>query len=463
MKFTILSNGTTRTFVFEGVELPGTADLYAAVEEARGYRDETIVLRDEAEVFRVEAQAAAQETEADKSTTLDAREDVLLIAGQVATDRGIVQDLAGQVTTDRGIVQDLAGQVTTDRAIVEDLAGQVTTDRGVSATQAGIATAQAGLATAQAGLAAGSATQAATSATQAGTSATQAATSSANAVAAAGQATQVAFGQGTGIAGIIPTARIRANSAFLSPEFTFTRPGSVGMAFNRQLRLANAQNDVPRFEFDPLTGEALGILVETSKTKSFPQSNNFGNASWNKNNSTVVPNSGISVDGENNAWLLRESSDSVASIHFVGGISVTINAGTEYTFSIFAKAATRSNLLIALPGTATWAGATSELQFSFNLIAGTVTRTQGSGGAGSIQNIGNGWYRCSVTVTATASSTTDPRFVLESSTGVRDYVGDGTSGLLIYGAQAEVGGLSSYIPTTTTVVTRRADSFQSHH
>lgn len=272
-------------------------------------------------------------------------------------------------------------------------------------------------------------------------------------------AVQVAMGQATGIAGIIPTARIRANSAFLNPEFTITRGGSSATFFNANMRLVTAPANSPRFEFDPRTGEALGLLIESQKTNFLIRSNDFGNPSWlSKQNSTVVPNSGISVDGENNAWLLRESSDSAAFVHFVGGNFVTINAGTEYTFSIFAKAATRSNLLIALPGTATWAGSTSELQFSFNLIAGTVTRTQGSGGAGSIQNLGNGWYRCSVTVTATASSTTDPRFVLESSTGVRAYVGDGTSGLLIYGAQVEVGDVSSYIPTTSSAATRNRDS-----
>jgi len=99
-----------------------------------------------------------------------------------------------------------------------------------------------------------------------------------------------------------------------------------------------------------------------------------------------------------------------------------------------------------------------------------VTGDGTGGGAGysvvgtpTITPVGNGWYRCSVAV---ISGTTPGNFfqIYNTSspyTGGTIYSeinGDGTSGIYLWGAQAENGSFAtSYIPTAASTVTRNAD------
>ncbi len=78
-------------------------------------------------------------------------------------------------------------------------------------------------------------------------------------------------------------------------------------------------------------------------------------------------------------------------------------------------------------------------------------------GTASIQQVGNGWYRCIVTGTAGATSNTTLRFSPVSGTS-RTYAGNSTDSFYAWGAQLEAGSFpTSYIPTTTASVVRSAD------
>jgi hypothetical protein len=72
--------------------------------------------------------------------------------------------------------------------------------------------------------------------------------------------------------------------------------------------------------------------------------------------------------------------------------------------------------------------------------------------------VGNGWYRCTVSRTALASSGAYWQINMATADNSINFTGDGYSGVYIWGAQLEAGSFAtSYIPTVASQVTRSLD------
>jgi hypothetical protein len=212
--------------------------------------------------------------------------------------------------------------------------------------------------------------------------------------------------------------------------------------------LQSAASGVARFEHNPITGESLGLEIEEQRTNLLTYSEQFDNAAWTKTNATVTSNTIVAPDGTLTGDKLVE--DSTLNTHTVQGATITTTSGTAYTLSVYLKAGGR-NFAQVVGG---WVGGGTAA--IFNLTSGTVVSTLSA--TASITAVGNGWYKC--TITSTATNTNGSTFIRPSTDGViTSYTGDGFSGLYVWGAQLEAGAFAtSYIPTVASQVTRSPDA-----
>ncbi len=241
------------------------------------------------------------------------------------------------------------------------------------------------------------------------------------------------------------------------PTPVFTR-GSTGTFVGSDGLIQSAAVNEPRFDHDPTSPFACrGLLIEEGRTNLLQRSEDFGNATWTKANSSISGTLYTAPTGASTANELVE--DSLNAAHTCVQNAATATIGTTYTFSVFVKRKPSSNQFLLI-------GATNLVVASFisvNLTNG-VTST-GIGSPGSPINVSStaypdGWYRVqfSVVATSAASITLDIRLSRDGTWANRSYLGDGVQSSLLWGAQLEAGSFpTSYIPTTTGTLARSAD------
>jgi hypothetical protein len=203
--------------------------------------------------------------------------------------------------------------------------------------------------------------------------------------------------------------------------------------------------NIPRLDYDPVTKAVKGLLVEPAAENKCLQSEDF-TTSWGLQEVTITTNDTTAPDGNSTADKLADNA--VNQRHRVNQ-PISFTSGVTYTFSVFVKKDSSGRFLLLNAATAFNARA------AVNLDTLAVTDINGTGG--SLETYPNGWYRFSVTGTATSTATVDVFVQMQDSAADNLYVGDGSS-FYIWGAQVETGPIAtSYIPTTTIALTRNAD------
>jgi len=243
--------------------------------------------------------------------------------------------------------------------------------------------------------------------------------------------------------GSLATSYIPSSYTFTSRANTATYIGSDGL-----IKIASA--NTARYNYNPVNlALAPKLLLESANsTNMVTYSEQLDNSSWAKGNATIFSNATIAPDGTMTADKLVENTVTNTAHTIVQSYSFV--SGTTYTVSYFVKAVERTKIMIGFDTTVI-----TNYEYSlFDLTAGTVTYQLGTNHTHSITPFGNGWYRCSVTATATiTASAGSPSLQLYTTTNV--YTGDGTSGVYIWGAQLEVSpSSSSYIPSPVNFISR---------
>ena len=219
---------------------------------------------------------------------------------------------------------------------------------------------------------------------------------------------------GTGVAGVGGTQTLGLNflSGALDPRISFTRATPATVTDFEGLIKTVKSGEVT---FDGMR-RVENLLA---------YSQDFSNAAWTKTNSSITSDSVIAPDGTLTADILIPNTSS--AVHIIEPTQI-ISVGTTYTISFYAKAKGYSYLLINNSGSSLYAA-------NFNLASGTVI-VGSSAISASMTLVGNGWYRCQLSLTA---GFTNLRLYVNTSTNLYGdtYTGDGYSGIYIWGAQIE--------------------------
>jgi hypothetical protein len=166
-----------------------------------------------------------------------------------------------------------------------------------------------------------------------------------------------------------------------------------------------------------------GVVPSRGRVNLLERTEEFENAYWTKQETTVVQNAAAAPDGTLTADRLVPTA--VSSTHQVNRLSLVTSQACTISFYLKPSG---YNTVEVLDGTSATNGAI------FDASSGTVTN-KGTG-VGSITSLPDGWYRCTLLVT-----TTGVRFYVPTS--LSNFTGNGTSGILIWGAQLELGSTAS--------------------
>lgn len=274
-----------------------------------------------------------------------------------------------------------------------------------------------------------------------------------------GAASWLAGEEGIALDFLTRTAAINDYSDTLSDSgrpqdlLTVTRAG-VATCVGRNRLIQSVAANALRYDHDPNTGLAKGVLVEPSATNLLLWSEDISGSGWSNSNCTTSLNSATAPDGTSTADKLIEDTSTTA--HVSQRSATTVSAAT-YTYSRWVKPSGRDYVLILFPSACFGAGVSVE----FRLSTATVTSTAG-GATGRITAWPGGWYRVEASAASTAAATGSFEWRMRATSGTSIYTGDGTSGQYLWGAQLEIGlQASSYIPTTSAAVTRNADDIEA--
>lgn len=174
--------------------------------------------------------------------------------------------------------------------------------------------------------------------------------------------------------------------------------------------------------FTNLSTQVFGNLINYSQ--------NLENAVWTKDRSSIGTNYFMAPDGTPTADKLIEDT-TASNTHRTFINNMTLTNGTVYVFSVYAKAAQRTAFALEA-----WNGSTANYCYA-DLSTGTVI--SGSHASAVVTSVGNGWYRCSVTLSGAGLGGSGSAFYLMNAAvaGSFSYTGDGSSGIYFWGAQIE--------------------------
>lgn len=228
-----------------------------------------------------------------------------------------------------------------------------------------------------------------------------------------------------------------------SGDFTFDRD-TVATRVRKDGLIEEVAADIPRLDW--LNSNCPSLLIESASTNLVPYSENF--SEWQPSSTTVSASTIPAPTGEPTSYkLLAANAD---ANHQLDSDTFSIVSGA-ITGSLFVKKGNLNFIRLRLNGSTSTVRAWFDIQ---NGVVGTVD----AGGQSSIEDYGNGWYRCTLTETGNTAATSSAslQIFLNESDAQTTWDADGDEYAYIFGAQLEQKSAStSYIPNLSTGSTTR--------
>lgn len=191
------------------------------------------------------------------------------------------------------------------------------------------------------------------------------------------------------------------------------------------------------------------------------------NTGWTNNGVAITADNSIAPDGTSTAELVLDTTTS--NRHTIWRTGSVPYYSMPVTLSVYAKDGPGTRYLTMYAANGGYQQA-NRFGTGFDLSAGTVAGSTplssgvAQGSSSKIENIGNGWYRCSITGIIDPSDTTGTDSValclgldnLYENTNLVNpsYVGDAASGLYLWGAQLNLGTVAQpYVVTGASEIT----------
>jgi hypothetical protein len=243
---------------------------------------------------------------------------------------------------------------------------------------------------------------------------------------------------------VLPRMALDFTTGVLDPRVTVARSLNTATRVNSSGLIEIVNANLPRFDYDPVTLAPKGLLIEEQRVNLATYSQDFSGPAWSKSSVTVTADTTVAPDGTTTADTLTASS--------ITGFTwqvVSFTGDGDKTMSCFVKAGTAATSVVQIRDATisanrgyfiiTWtAGVPSVVRLTTGTVLG-------------VDAFPDGWYRLRLLASnVVAANSNQYRFLPDTTAG--------TGTVIAWGAQAENGAFAtSYIPTTTTSLTRNAD------
>ena len=218
-----------------------------------------------------------------------------------------------------------------------------------------------------------------------------------------------------------------------------------------------AQDYIPIASTTNFSTSVVAEIESTNEVVSFTDisanevlySQTYSNAYWTKANASVTADATTAPDGTTTGTKFDETATTARHRIQRTGVVTSSVASTEFTASVFAKKAERDFLLFEMYFDTEGVTAHAYFDLDNGIVGGTANVS-----ATAMTDEGSGWYRCSITKTASSSATGVRIYhVTATADGTDNYAGSTGNGIYVWGTQLErASSATTYLPTTSAAL-----------